>query len=81
MNESDGLKMLPPRAADDLDQAAGKLPYRVDLWTADRRKVEQVLARVASASLAQAIFRSATVEHPERYITLRRGRRVLAQTD
>jgi hypothetical protein len=57
----------------------GELPYRVDLWDRDRQSVERVLARAVNATLAHAIFTAAQTEHPGRYITLRRGSKVLAE--
>jgi hypothetical protein len=50
-----------------------ELPYRVDLWHAGRPEVERVLARALSAELAQAIFKAAQGEYPQRRITLSRG--------
>ena len=62
-------------------EAAEELPYRVELWHAERREtVERVLARAASAQLARAIFKAAQVEHPGRHITLRRGGRIIADS-
>jgi hypothetical protein len=59
----------------------GKLPYRIELWDAVNHDcVEQVLARAFSASLARAIFKAARTEHPDRRITLRRGKRVVADS-
>ena len=49
-----------------------RLPYKVDLWNQERRDIERVLAR--------AMFEAARNEHPERYITLRRGTRLIAET-
>jgi|GraSoiStandDraft_12_1057312.scaffolds.fasta_scaffold1834855_1 hypothetical protein len=57
-----------------------RLPYKVDLWNQERRDIERVLARAASAVLARAMFEAARNEHPERYITLRRGTRLIAET-
>jgi len=38
----------------------------------------QIMARAASATLGQAIFEAAVVEHPGRRVILRQGDRVLA---
>jgi hypothetical protein len=54
-----------------------KLPYKVELWDAQRHRIERVLGRAASASLARAIFTAAQAEHPDRYITLRRGSKLV----
>jgi hypothetical protein len=58
-----------------------KLPYSIELWDAQRKEVERVLARAVSAPLARAIYSAALEEHPERRITLCRGARVIAQRD
>jgi hypothetical protein len=58
-----------------------KLPYRIELWDLQRRRVERVLARAVSAPLARAIFTAARSEHPERHITLRRGGQIIAETE
>jgi hypothetical protein len=39
-----------------------------------------VLARAVNAQLAREIFKAAQGEHPERRITLRRGRRIVADS-
>jgi hypothetical protein len=55
-----------------------ELPYRVELWhDGVGDTVERVLARALNAQLARAIFAAATGEHPNRRITLRKGRRVI----
>ena len=46
------------------------LPYRIELWREGEAEVERVLARAASAELAQAIFKAAKGEYPQRRITL-----------
>jgi len=58
-----------------------KLPYRIELWdAADPDCIERVLARAFSPALARAIFKAARVEHPDRRITLRRGKRLVADS-
>jgi hypothetical protein len=58
-----------------------ELPYRVELWVADRAEiVERVLARAVSLQLARAIFKAAQGEYPERRITLRKGTRIVADS-
>lgn len=56
------------------------LSYHVELWRRDTDSPERTLALASYASLAHALFRAATAEHPERRITLRRGNRTLADT-
>ena len=60
---------------------AGELPYKVELWTMTRDKVERMLGEAASAMLAQAIFNAAKSEYLGRRIVLRRGSKVIAATD
>jgi hypothetical protein len=58
-----------------------KLPYRIELWDPVARDcIERVLARASSAPLARAMFNAARNEHPDRRITLRRGKRVVADS-
>jgi hypothetical protein len=58
-----------------------KLPYRIELWDAVRHDcIERVLARAFNAPLARAMFKAARTEHPDRRITLRRGKRVVADS-
>jgi hypothetical protein len=56
------------------------LPYRIELWDRDTAQ-RRMLARAINAQLARAIFRAATDEHPEARITLRRGNRIVADSD
>jgi hypothetical protein len=58
------------------------LPYRVELADLDTGG-KRILARAANARLARAIFLAVTGEHPGSRITLRRGSRIIAdsQTD
>jgi len=53
------------------------LPFRVELWNADKSEVERVLARAASTALAHAIFTAAKTEYPGRRISVRRGEAVI----
>ena len=69
--------VLPMAAA----RGAGEvLPYRIELWDLPRLKVEKLLARASSAQLARAIFTAAQSEHLGRYIVLRRGKDVIAES-
>jgi hypothetical protein len=74
---------IPDPEGSELDAArlGELLPYRVDLWSEDRGTIDRVLARVANATLAHAIFTAARGELPNRYITLRQGTRIISQTD
>ena len=64
-----GLRMTGPGSSPQED-----LPYRIELWREGQAEVERVLARAASAELAQAIFKAVQGEYPERRITLSKGR-------
>jgi hypothetical protein len=58
-----------------------ELPYRIELWQADSHEtVERVLARALNAQLARAIFKAAQEEHPQRRVTLRKGKRIVADS-
>ena len=57
-----------------------KLPYCIELWAEDTSRVQKVLARAATASLARAIFSAACDEHPDRRLTLRQASRILDDT-
>ena len=62
-------------------QANEELSYRIELWRDSQpSSVERVLARACSATLAQAIYRAAQSEHPDRRITLSHGDRLMADT-
>ena len=62
---------------------AEDLPYRVELWRTDDTEgaVERILGRAASAQLARAIFNAAAEEHPGRKITLRKGDRIVVESE
>jgi len=60
--------------------AREELPYAIELWRAGEDRVEQVLGRALNAQLARAIFEAARGEYPERRITLRRGKRIVAES-
>lgn len=63
------------------DEAAGALPFCIELWNKNGRKPLRVIARAQNAALARAIFKAAAAENPERKLTLRRDGRVLASTE
>ena len=58
-----------------------ELPFCVELWhDGGGDAVERILARVANAQLARAIFKAAQGDHPQRRITLRRDSRIIADS-
>jgi hypothetical protein len=56
-----------------------QLPYRVELWDADKRGVETLVALTASPTIGYAAYFAATRQFPTRMITLRLRGRVLSQ--
>jgi hypothetical protein len=58
-------------------EAAGKLPYSIEIWDPPTGKTVRILARAAHAALAKAIFDAASEEH-DRPIVLRLGSRIIA---
>jgi hypothetical protein len=66
------------QAADGAGQPEN-LPYTVELWSTGGA-VERVLARAHSAQLAQAIYKAAQTEHPGQRVTIRRGDKLIADT-
>jgi len=60
-----------PVRLDRSKAAREDLPYKVELWDAQRKSVDQVLAVTANASIGYAAYYAATREYPDRYITLR----------
>lgn len=58
-----------------------ELRYAIELWTLPRDQPERVIGRAASVVLARAIFAAAQSEHLGRKVVLRRGGKVLAETD
>ena len=78
-SEEDKAKVvqLEGQAAED-----GAMPYCIELWdSAQPSLVEKRLARASSVGLARAIFQAAGTEHPGRRITLRQGRRIIADSN
>jgi hypothetical protein len=60
---------------------AENLSYRVELRRAGKSEdVERVLGLAMSASLAQAMFKAARDEYPDRRIVVLRGRRAILDT-
>ena len=55
------------------------LPFKVELWNADKGSVELILAVTASGSIGYAAYHAATREFPDRYIVLRHNDGVLAR--
>jgi hypothetical protein len=47
------------------------LPFKIELWDADKASVERVLAITADGSIGYGAYYAAAREFPDRYITLR----------
>ncbi|WP_309089396.1 hypothetical protein [Phenylobacterium sp.] len=58
-----------------------ELLYVIELWDLSRTTPERTIGRAASAVLARAIFTAAQNEHLGRRIVLRRGGKVIAESD
>lgn len=77
--------MIAPHASRSMQRAEGgsghspDLPFRVELWDKHKAKVERVLARTHSASLAEAVFNAACEQYPGRHLSLWRNRERLAE--
>jgi hypothetical protein len=70
----------PPKDGSDGSTAPrDDLPYKVELWNAERTSVEQTLAVTAHSSIGYAAYHAATREYPDRYVTLRHRNRVLSR--
>jgi hypothetical protein len=78
---ANGPEDAPPQPApfDRATAAREDLPYRVELWDAAKRTVEQVLAVTSSGSIGYAAYYAATREHPQRFITLRHKSNTIAR--
>ena len=62
-----------------LPTAGEDLPYKVELWDAEKKTVEVVLAITANSSIGFAAYYAATREFPDRFITLRHKGGVLSR--
>ena len=76
--ESDDSARRPARFDRDAPEQE-ELPYKVELWDATRRSVEQVLAVTANGSIGYAAYYAATREYPERYVTLRHKNSIISR--
>jgi hypothetical protein len=59
---------------------AEDLPFRIEIIDSFG-KVERVLGRASSMTLARAMFKAALEENPDRRITLARGESVIQNTN
>jgi hypothetical protein len=67
-------------AHDDRSKAR-EFSFRLELWDVSRQAVELILAVAISPAIAFAAFNAALSEYPRRYITLRRGNRIVTSSD
>jgi hypothetical protein len=77
--QGDAESAAPEDGSDGSTAPRGDLPYKVDLWNAERTSVEQTLAVTAHSSIGYAAYYAATREYPDRYVTLRHKNRVLSR--
>ena len=77
-DEADGGRAGKPERLPD-PASWDDLPFKVELWNADKGSVELVLAVTASGSIGYAAYHAATREFPDRYIVLRHEKAVLAR--
>lgn len=61
-----------PSLADDL-------PFKVELWSEDKSRIDLLVAVTASGSIGFAAYHAATREYPDRYITLRNRDTIVAR--
>jgi hypothetical protein len=55
------------------------LSYKIEIWDGRRHRAERILARAASAQLANVIFQAACEEHPHAHLVLRHRARIVAE--
>jgi hypothetical protein len=77
--QGDAESAAPKDGADGSTAPRDDLPYKVELWNAERTSVEQTLAVTAHSSIGYAAYHAATREYPDRYVTLRHRNRVLSR--
>jgi len=56
------------------------LPYSVELWDEDDRRVEELIALTADYNVARAAYEEAMKRRPGRIVTLRQKTRVVADS-
>jgi hypothetical protein len=77
-DETDGAGAQKPKGLPD-PALWDDLPFKVELWNADKASVDLVLAVTASGNIGFAAYHAATREFPDRYIVLRHNDAVLAR--
>ena len=79
-NDGEGRQTKP---LDDSRRPAAHedLPYKVELWDADKNSVEQVLAVTANGSIGYAAYYAAVREYPDRYVSLRHKGSIIARSN
>lgn len=55
------------------------LPFRLETWTADDVRPDELLALCTNAIIGQAAFTAAVAMYPTRRIYLRHGARIVAR--
>jgi hypothetical protein len=75
-SEDDKLSQFPPGRL----PADHGLPYTVELWDEAKASIELVLAISAHSSIGYAAYYAATLEYPDRLITLRHKNRIISRS-
>jgi hypothetical protein len=70
-----------PNAFDSSPAGREDLPYQVELWDKEKKAVEQVLAMTANGSIGYAAYYAAAREYPDRYVTLRHKKSIIARSN
>jgi hypothetical protein len=77
--DGDGQGAAAPRGASNPSPEREPLAFRVELWDADKSRVERTLALTADVTIGYAAYFAATQEFPDRYITLSDKSRIVTR--
>jgi hypothetical protein len=69
------------KRAERTKAAHEELPFVVELWSVNKKSIEQVLAVTARGSIGYAAYYAAVREYPDRYVTLRHKDGIVAQSN
>ncbi|MEO0909934.1 MAG: hypothetical protein AAFX96_06235 [Pseudomonadota bacterium] len=57
------------------------LLFKVELWSPDQNRVEELLGELSGFTLAKAAYDAAVGLYPGKPVTIRQGARVIEKTD
>jgi len=57
------------------------LLFKIELWSADQNRVEELLGELGGYTLAKAAFDAAEDLYPGKPVTIRQGARIIQKTD